>query len=107
MKPGPTKNPALQKQAHVITEEREETLYNGSPVEIPSTHRYNNRSRKYHIHHVSTFKNPLSVFPKERTKETTLHQQVDHAIRINPKRDTIKVEPTAKHIHCDITGNIL
>ena len=73
--------------------------YRGTPVKIPSTQRYNNRSRTQKVHHATTFNNQPTGFPMEGTKEKTIHQQEDYDTHVDPETDTITVDPTSQHTH--------
>ena len=55
---------------------------------------------------MSTHLKKPKVFPLDRTKEKELHLQEDHNINIYPEKDTITVEPTAKHIQYETTGKV-
>ena len=59
------------------------------------------------MNHVNEFSNKPTVFPTEVTKENTVHQWEDHNILLDPNTDTIELELTDNHIHCETTGRLL
>ena len=65
------------------------------------THKYNTRSK---VNHVTTFKNTPQMFKKNIIDTSTTHIGSDYIYIIEPKRDTITVEPVAHHITCETTG---
>ena len=81
----------------MIPAENRELPYRGTPVKIPSTQRYNNRSRTQKVHNATTFNNQPTGFPMEGKKEKTIHQREDYDIHVDPKTDTLTVDPTSQH----------
>ena len=43
----------------------------------------------------------------ESTKYKTFYQKEYHDIHADPETSTTRLGPTAHHIHCDTTGNVL
>ena len=69
------------------------------------THKYNTRSSTKRVKHVTTFKNTPNVFKMDAIDTFKTHIGTDYIARIDPKRDTITVEPLANNINCETTVN--
>ena len=67
-------------------------------------HKYNTRSK---VNHVKIFKNTPQILKKDMTDTSTTQIGSDYISNINPKKDTITVEPVAHHIACETTRKIL
>ena len=70
-------------------------------------HNYNTRSSTKKVNHVTTFKTAPNMFKMGVTEKVTTHIGTDYLAHIDPRKDTITVEPLANHINCEITGKIL
>ena len=65
------------------------------------TQKYNTRSR---LNHATTSKNTPQMFKKDVIDTSTTHIGSDYISKIEPKKDTITVEPVAHQITCETTG---
>ena len=55
---------------------------------------------------MTTFKNEPENVPMEPTEKIKHHRGSEYHSHIEPQKDTITVEPTENHIHCETTRNI-
>ena len=76
-------------------------------VERTVTHKYNTRSSTKRVNHVKTFKNALNMFKMYAAEKINTHIGTDAFYRIDPKKETIIVEPIANYINFKNTGKIL
>ena len=76
-------------------------------LKVTSTYKYKTSSSTKRVNHVTTFKNAPNIFKMEAIEKIKTHIGTDYLARIDPKKDTIAVEPIAKHINCETTGKIL
>ena len=77
--------------------------YTGTIVDNTGAHKYTIQSRTQVINHVTTFKNVPTLFPMEPSTNTKLHRGSDYYVCIYLSKNSITVEPTASHIHCNNT----
>ena len=76
-------------------------------MERTSTHKYNTRSSTKRVNHVTIFKTAPNMFKMDTEEKITTHIGTYYLARIDPKKDTITVEPLENHINCKTTGKIL
>ena len=75
-------------------------------MERNGPHKYNTRSRTKRVNYETTFKTAPNMFKTDAAEKITTHKGTDYLARIDPKKDTITVEPIATHINWETTGNI-
>ena len=68
-------------------------------------HKYNIRSSTKRVTHVTTFKNTPNMFLMDATDTLKTHIGTDYIAGIDPKKDTITVEPLANNITCETNEN--
>ena len=92
-----------EEQPHVILEV-EKPQKSDIRTEINGPHNYNTRSRNKRVNHVTTFKTAPNMFKMDVTDRKTTHIGTYYLARIDPKKDTITMQPIAIYINCKTTG---
>ena len=70
-------------------------------------HNYNTRSSTKIANHVKTFRTAPNMLKTNAEELITTHKGTDYLACMDPKKDTITVEPVSSHINCETTGKIL
>ena len=66
-------------------------------MERNGPHKYNTRSRTKRVNYETTFKTAPNMFKTDAAEKITTHKGTDYLARIDPKKDTITVEPIENH----------
>ena len=100
---GKIKAVTLEVQPHLILEV-EKTPKSDNRVERTSTQNYDTRYIIKRVNHMTTFKDGPKMFSLKATEENKKHIGTDYFACIDPKKETIIVEPMVNHIHCKTAG---
>ena len=85
--------------------EKPQKSYISEERNIP--HKYITRSSTKRVNHVKTFKTTPNMFKTDVIENIITHKGTEYLDEIEPKTDTITVEPISNHINCKTTGKIL